>query len=81
MAEVKNKIVYIDGRLYRVIRTYEGDVDLSRHGSPWYETFIEVVDLETDEVSVFSELKCRCIDALTYIKNLESKIDAIKQII
>lgn len=34
------KIVWVNNALYKVIDCYDGDVDLSYHGSPYYEQFI-----------------------------------------
>lgn len=76
-----NKIIYLDGKLYKVIKTYEGDVDLSYHGSPWYETFIEAEDLETGEIKTFGERRYHWHDAKDYIKHLEDKIKEVKKIL
>ena len=51
MRDYTNEIIYLDGKLYKVLKTYEDDDDLSYHGSLWYETFIEAQDLETNEVN------------------------------
>lgn len=81
MCDYTNQIIYLDGKLYKVVRTYEGDVDLSYHGSPWYETFIEAEDLETGEIKTFSNQKYHWCDAKSYIKYLEDKIKEIKRIL
>ena len=81
MRDCTNQIIYLDGKLYKVIRTYEGDVDLSYHGSPWYETFIEAQDLETDEIKTFGSQKYDWCDAKAHIKYLEDKIKEIKKIL
>ena len=81
MRDYTNQIIYLDGKLYKVIRTYEGDVDLSYHGSPWYETFIEAQDLETDEIKTFGDQTYDWCDAKVHIKYLEDKIKEIKRIL
>ena len=81
MRDCANQIIYLDGKLYKILRTYEGDVDLSYHGSPWYETFIEVEDLETGEIKTFGDQKYHWCDAITHIKYLEDKINKIKRIL
>ena len=58
MRDYTNEIIYLDGKLYKVLKTYEGDDDLSYHGSPWYETFIEAQDLETNEVKTSVLWEC-----------------------
>ena len=81
MRDYTNEIVLIDGRLYKVLKTFEGDDDLSYHGSPWYETFIEAQDLRTNEIKIFGDQKYNWQIAENYIKYLEDKISAIKRII
>lgn len=81
MVDYTNKIIYLDGNLYKVVKTYEGDEDLSYHGSPWYETFIEAEDLETGEIKTFGSQKYNWCDAKTHIKYLEDKINEIKRIL
>ena len=81
MRDYTNEIIYLDGKLYKVLKTYEGDDDLSYHGSPWYETFIEAQDLETNEVKIFGDQKYRWCIAKNYIKSLEEKLDKIKRIL
>lgn len=65
--------------LYR--ETYEGNEDLSYHGSSWYETFIEAEDLETGEIKTFGSQKYHWCNAKIHIKYLEDKINAIKKIL
>ena len=81
MRNYTNQIIYLNDKLYKIIKTYEGDDDLSYHGSPWYETFIEAQDLETGEIKTFGDQKYNWCDAKAYIKNLENKINAIKKIV
>ena len=81
MKDCTNKIIYLNDKLYKVIRTYEGEVDLSYHGSPWYETFIEAKDLETGEIKTFGNQKYNWCDAKAYIRSLEDKIKEIKRIL
>lgn len=81
MNSFTDKIIYLDGELYKVIRTYEGDVDLSYHGSPWYETFVEAEKLETGEIKTFGDQKYHWCDAKSHIKHLEDKINEIKRIL
>lgn len=81
MRDYTNEIVLIDGKLYKVLKTFEGDDDLSYHGSPWYETFIEAQDLRTNEIKTFGDQKYHWQIAENYIKYLEDKISAIKRII
>lgn len=81
MCDYTNQIIYLDGKLYKVIRTYEGDVDLSYHGSPWYETFIEAQDLETGEIKTFGNQNYHWCDVKAHIKYLEDKIKEIKRIL
>lgn len=81
MRDYTNEIIYLDGKLYKVLKTYEGDDDLSYHGSPWYETFIEAQDLETNEVKTFGDQKYHWCIAKNYIKSLEEKLDKIKRIL
>lgn len=81
MRDYTNEIIYLDGKLYKVLKTYEGDDDLSYHGSPWYETFIEAQDLETNEVKTFGNQKYHWYIAKNYIVSLEEKLAKIKRIL
>lgn len=81
MVDYTNKVIYLNGDLYKVLRTFEGDVDLSYHGSPWYETFIEAQNLETDEIKIFGSQTYHWCDAKLHIKYLEEKIESIKKLL
>ena len=81
MNDLINKVIYLDGNLYKVLKCYKGDTDLSYHGSPWYETLIDAQDLETNEIKTFGEQKYNWYEARSYIKNLEDKIKNIKKLL
>lgn len=75
------KIIYVDGKLYQVVKSYEGDVDLSRHGSPWYEKFIEAVDPITGKVTKIGSCSTKWHDAESYIHYLESQLNKIQKVL
>ena len=81
MIDYTNKVVYMNNKLYKVLKTYEGDEDLSFHGSPWYETFIEVIDLETNKIKVFGDRTNKWYVADEYIKKIETQLEKVKEIV
>jgi hypothetical protein len=70
------------GDLVQVVDVYEGDDDLSYHGSSWYELFIKGKNLETGEVKEYGNQTYSWVHPMSYISNLEKKIrlakDALK---
>lgn len=81
MKNYNEEIILLNGKLYKVLETYEGDKDLSYHGSPWYETFIKAQDLRTNEIYTFGDQTYKWQNAELYIKSLEDKIKKIKSIV
>lgn len=79
-----NKIVcvikhcYKHGRLYKVIKSYKGDEDMSHHGSPYYYNYIDAQDIETGEVKTFCDVYYCWRLASDYIKSLEDKLERIR---
>ena len=59
---------------------YEGDVDLSYHGSPWYEEFIVCEYLDSrDRVDFGNQIWCwRSVNE--YIKTMQKKLKEIQSI-
>ena len=64
-----------DGFPVRFIKSYEGTEDLSYHGSPWYETFIEAEDLESGEVKSYGDQNYRWISLNSYLKKVKEASD------
>lgn len=81
MIDYTNQVIYMNGKLYQVESCFEGNEDLSWHGSPWYETFVRAKELSTGEVFIFGNQSYEWVDALNYIKSLEEKVQKIKDII
>jgi len=59
---------------------YEGDVDLSYHGSPWYETFIVCEYLDSRDRVEFGDQTWCWRPANEYIKTMQNKLREIKNI-
>ena len=75
----KNKLT--EGFLVRVQHEYEGDTDLSYHGSPWYETFIEGVVVATGKTKIFGNQTYGWYNAETLIKQHFEDIAAVQKIL
>ena len=65
--------------LYRGI--YEGDEDLSYHGSPWYETFIICEYLDSRDRVDFGHRTYSWRPVYSYIKELQNTLNEIRKII
>ena len=61
-------------------KEYQGDQDISYHGSPEYETFIECVDPITNKVETYGSEHYSWTNALDYIKTLHEKLDKIREV-
>lgn len=68
----------LSGNIVRLKRTYEGSVDLSYHGSPWYEQFIVAENLENGEVREYGDQTYKWVVLRNYMRNLKSHIEKIK---
>lgn len=79
MADLKDKIIWIDDALWIVRDQWEGTDDLSYHGSAYYETFIKAENLETKKTKTFRSEKDTWHIATDYIKWLEKYKDKIKK--
>ena len=77
-------LVYLDCRGYhntpadgfpvRFIRSYEGNEDLSYHGSPWYETFIEAENLKSGKIEVYGDQTYRWTTLDSYLKIVKQAV-------
>lgn len=65
------KVVYLDGELYKVTKSYEERNDELK----CCETIIEAENLETGEIKVFGDQHHEWLDAKGYIKLLEERVD------
>lgn len=63
--------------LYR--DTHKGDVDLSYHGSPSYETFIVCECLDSRDTVEFGNQRYCWRSANEYIKSMQEKLREIKK--
>lgn len=78
MVNLVNKVVWVDDALWIVKEQWEGNEDLSYHGSASYETFIKAENLETKEVKTFRSEEDTWHIATDYIKWLEGYKDKVK---
>ena len=58
------------GDIVRFISGYEGEVDLSYHGSPWYEKFILAENLETGETREYGDQDFSWVPLREYLRNV-----------
>lgn len=65
--------------LYR--DSYEGKRDHSRHGSPWYETFIVCEYLDSRDKAEFGDMSYKWRSVNEYIKTLQNKLDEVRNIV
>ena len=75
----KNRIS--DGFLVQVTNEYEGNDDLSYHGSPWYEQFIAGFVVDSGEEKEFGDQTYNWCDADSLIKNYIRRMDEIRKIL
>ena len=66
------KIVWVNNALYKVTDCYEGDVDLSYHGSPYYEQFIIAERISDGSRTTFGSEHYTWHIAEDYIMKLEN---------
>jgi len=67
-----------DGFPVRFIKAFEGTEDLSYHGSPWYETFIEVENLKTGKIDTYGNQTYSWVSLSYYLNQIkESRETAI----
>ena len=79
--EYINEIVYYKGQLYKTVDVYEGDEDQSYHGSPWYDNYIVLENIKTNETITLCFMKDNFKIATAYIKHLKEKIEDIKNVV
>lgn len=58
---------------------YKGDVDLSYHGSPWYENFIVCEYLDSRDKVEFGDQTWCWRSVNEYIKTMQNKLEKIKE--
>ena len=58
---------------------YKGDVDLSYHGSPWYEKFIVCEYLDSRDRVEFGDQTWCWRSVNEYIKTMQNKLEKIKE--
>ena len=61
-------------------QSYQGDEDMSLHGSPLYEDFIECSDLKTGERKSFGDRDYHWCDPIGKIERLQEALAKIKHI-
>lgn len=79
--DYENEVIYYNKGLYKVIKAYEGNVDLSYHGSPYYETFLEVQNLHTGEIKTLRSEQHKWCLALNHIEYLEKNLQKVKDVV
>lgn len=79
--EYINEIVYYEGQLYKTVDVYEGDEDQSHHGSSWYDNYIVLENIKTNETITLCFMKDNFKIATAYIKHLKEKIEDIKNVV
>ena len=79
MRNIIGKIVYVDNGLYKVIDCYEGDENLSYHGSASYEKFIVAERLSDGTKATFGSKKYEWRIAEEYIRMLEKRREVAKE--
>lgn len=70
-----------DGVYVLYVDSYEGNEDLSHHGSPIYENFIQCKYLDSHDKCDFGSTEYTWISVDKYMKELQNKLNEIKKIV
>lgn len=73
-----NEIVYYKGQLYKTVDVYEGDEDQSYHGSSWYNDYIVLEDIKTNETITLCFMEDNFKIATAYIGYLKEKLNEVQ---
>lgn len=85
----KGELLYIclkdklwdDGVIGIFQREYEGDKDLSYHGSPWYERFVVCTDPKTGKETHYGNQTYAWIPVTAHIASITNKLKSIKKVV
>lgn len=79
MKDIIGKIVWVNNALYKVIDYYEGNENLSYHGSASYEKFIVAERLSDGTKATFGNKEYEWHIAEEYIRMLEKRREVAKE--